>query len=52
MDPAADPGGDQPAGGGLRAEGTVVRGKTVRLGYLRRRFWFGRDDASELRFDK
>ena len=26
--------GDQSAGGGLRAEGKVVRGKTVRLGYL------------------
>jgi ATP-binding cassette subfamily F protein uup len=26
--------GDQSAGGGLRAEGSVVRGKTVRLGYL------------------
>jgi ABC transport system ATP-binding/permease protein len=37
--PAGDPargqsGGGQSAGGALRAEGNVVRGKTVRLGYL------------------
>jgi ABC transport system ATP-binding/permease protein len=28
------PAGNPPAGGGLRAEGKVVQGKTVRLGYL------------------